>query len=201
MKAIVLLSELAALRRGEIRALRWRNVDLDNKRIAVLENYVYLDGFKNPKQDSIGVIPMADELRTVLLELKKVSSFLGFNQDDDFVIFNTRRGIPVAETTMLYGFHRALALIGIEDDSKAKKENRPPHPESQQARHLVLHSGRHGVATRLAEAIGERNAAKITRHKSPQAFMGYADHDTDETLELARKALSVTEIKENDEKA
>ncbi|MDR0473988.1 MAG: hypothetical protein LBH43_10010, partial [Treponema sp.] len=33
MKAIVLRSELAALRRGEIRALRWRNVDLDNKRI------------------------------------------------------------------------------------------------------------------------------------------------------------------------
>jgi len=102
---------------------------------------------------------------------------------------------------MLYGFHRALALIGIEDDSGAKKEKRSPHPGSQQARHLVLHSGRHGAATRLAEAIGERNAAKITRHKSSQAFMGYADHDTDESLELARKALSVTDKKENGEKA
>jgi integrase len=200
MKAIVLLSELAALRRGEIRALRWRNVDFDKKRIAVLENYVYQDGFKKPKQGSIGVIPMADELYTVLLELKKVSSFLGFNQDDDFVIFNTRRGVTVAESTMNRGFHRALALIGIEDDSKFKKENRPPHPGSQQARHLVLHSGRHGAATRLAEAIGSRNAAKITRHKSPQAFMGYADHDTDETLELARKALSVADKKENNGK-
>ena len=199
MKAIVLLSELAAMRRGEIRALRWRNVDLENKRIAVLENYVYLDGFKNPKQDSTGVIPMADELCAVLLELRKVSSFLGFDQDDDFVIYNSRRGIPVAETTMLFGFHRALALIGIEDDSVAKKENRPPHPGSQQARHLVLHSGRHGAATRLAETIGERNAAKITRHKSSQAFMGYADHDTDEALELARKALSVTGKKDEKE--
>jgi integrase len=158
-----------------------------------------LDGFKNPKQDSIGIILMTDGLRTILLELKKVSSFLGFDQDDDFVIFNTRRGVPVAESTILRGFHRALALIGIEDDSEFKKENRPPHPGSQRARHLVLHSGRHGAATRLAEAIGERNAAKITRHKSPQAFMGYADHDTVETLERARKALSVKD-KENEGK-
>jgi len=199
MKAIVLLSELAAMRRGEIRALRWRNVDLDNKRIAILENYVYLDGFKNPKQDSIGVIPMADELYLILLELKKVSTFLGFDRDDDFVIFNTSRRIPVAESTILRGFHRALALIGIEDDYEFKKEKRPPHPGSQQARHLVLHSGRHGAATRLAEIIGDRNAAKITRHKSPQAFMGYADHDTAETLEQARKALSVVS-KDNEEK-
>jgi len=120
-----------------------------------------------------------------------VSSFLGFNQDDDFVIFNTGQRIPVAESTILRGFHRALALIGIEDDSEFKKEKRLPHPGSQQARHLVLHSGRHGAATRLAEIMGPRNAAKITRHKSPQAFMGYADHDTDEILEQAQKALSL----------
>jgi len=37
------------------------------------------------------------------------------------------------------------------NDSRAKEEYRPPHPGSQQARHLVLHSGRHGAATRLAE--------------------------------------------------
>ena len=202
MKAIVLLSELAALRRGEIRALRWRNVDFDNKRIAVLENYVYLDGLKKPKQDSKGVVPMTDELCALLLELKRVSTILGFDREDDFVIFNTRRGVPVAESTIERGFHRALALIGIEDDCTAKKEERQPRPGSQQARHLVLHSGRHGAATRLAEAIGAQNAAKITRHKSPQAFSGYADHDTDETLEKARKALSVVEtiVETKDEK-
>jgi integrase len=81
----------------------------------------------------------------------------------------------------------------IEDDSKASKEGRAPKPGSQQARHLVLHSGRHGSATRLAELIGPRDAARITRHRSAQAFMGYADHDTDEALERARQALSVTD--------
>jgi integrase len=50
MKAVVLLSELAAMRRGEIRALRWRNVDFDSKLISVVENYVELDGLKSPKR-------------------------------------------------------------------------------------------------------------------------------------------------------
>jgi integrase len=197
MKTVVLLSELAAMRRGEIRALRWRNVDFHTKRIAVVENYVEQDGLKEPKRDSAGIVPMAEELAAVLVELKRVASVLKFDNDDDFVIFNTRRGIPVAESTIKRGFHRALALAGIEDDFMASKEKRPPHPGSQQARHLVLHSGRHGAATRLAEVIGHRNAAKVTRHRSPQAFMGYADHDTEEVLEKARKALSVTNTKNN----
>jgi integrase len=191
MKAVVLLSELAALRRGEIRALRWKSVNFDTKRIAIVENYVAMDGFKGPKRDSAGIVPMADELCAVLLELKRVAALFKFDNDEDFVIFNSRRGVPVAESTIKRGFHRALALIGIEDDSTASAEKRLPHPGSQQARRLVLHSGRHGAATRLAEVIGPRNAAKVTRHKSPQAFMGYADHDTDEALEKARKALSV----------
>jgi integrase len=196
MKAVVLLSELAAMRRGEIRALRWKNVNFDNNRISIVENYVELDGIKAPKRESTGIIPMADELAAILIELKKVAAILKFDNDEDFVIFNTRKGVPAAESTIKRGFRRILALIGIEDDSTAGKEERSPHPGSQQARRLVLHSGRHGAATRLAEAIGPQNAAKITRHKSAKAFMGYADHETEEIFEKARKALGMRETKE-----
>jgi integrase len=197
MKAIVLLSELAALRRGEIRALRWRSVHFDTKLIDIVENYTDMDGIKGPKRESAGVVPMADELDMILTELKRIAARLSFDKDDDFVIFNARRGVPVAESTIKRGFHRTLALIGIEDDSAASRENRPPHPGSQQARRLVLHSGRHGAATRLAEVIGPRDAAKVTRHRSAKAFKGYTDHDTDEALERARKALSVTDQAED----
>jgi integrase len=193
MKAIVLLSELAALRRGEIRALRWQSVHFNTKLIDIMENYTDMDGIKGPKLESIGVVPMADELGTILTELKQIALKLTFDKDDDFVIFNTSRGKPVAESTIKRGFHRALALIGIEDDSTASKEKRLPCPGSQQARRLVLHSGRHGAATRLAEAIGPRAAAKVTRHRSAKVFKDYTDHDTDEALERARKALSVTD--------
>ena len=141
------------------------------------------------------LVLMAEELYDILIELKKVSAILSYDKDDDFVIYNVKRKVPVSENTVKRGFRRTLSLIGIEDDAKAKEEKRPPKPGSQQARHLVLHSGRHGAATRLAEAIGSRNAAKITRHRSPQAFMGYSDHDTEEALEKARKALSVVDTK------
>jgi len=193
IKAVVLLSELAAMRRGEIRALRWGKVHFDTRLIDINENYTESDGIKDPKKDSFGVVPMADELYEVLTKLKKVSASLSYDQDNDFVIYNAKRRVPISENTIKRGFIRTLALIGIEDDWEAKKENRPPKLGSRQARHLVLHSGRHGAATRLAEAIGPRNAAKITRHRSPQAFMGYSDHDTPENLDKARKALSVVD--------
>lgn len=192
MKAIVLLSELAAMRRGEIRALRWRCVDFEKKLISIEENYTDADGFKPPKRESSGVVPMTTELETVLKDLYKKAFSLGWASPEDLVIFNVKRKEPIADVTMKRGFKRALALIGIEDDADAATEERPPKPGSQQARHLVLHSGRHGAATRLAESIGPRDAARITRHRSAQAFMGYSDHDTDEMLDKAREALSVT---------
>jgi integrase len=192
MKAVVLLSELAAMRRGEIRALRWRCVDFEKKLISIEENFTDADGLKAPKRESYGIVPMAKELETVLQKLRKVALSLGRAAPEDFVIYNVERGVPAAEVTLRRGFHRALALIGIEDDNTASKEGRPPKPGSQQARRLVLHSGRHGAATRLAESIGPRDAARITRHRSAQAFMGYSDHDTDEMLDKAREALSVT---------
>jgi integrase len=194
MKAVVLLSELAAMRRGEIRALHWYSVDFDRGVISVENNFVDSDGFKDPKRESAGIIPIADDLLPILIELKSCAFKLGRAKPEDFVIFNADPDVPAAEVTIRRGFHRALALIGIEDDSIASKEKRPPHPGSQQDRHLVLHSGRHGAATRMAESLGAQTAARITRHRSAQAFMGYADHDTDEMFAKAREALNVTDI-------
>jgi integrase len=193
-KAVVLLSELAAMRRGEIRALRWRCVNFDQKVISIEENFIDSDGFKEPKRESYGLVPIAKELETVLTDLKALATKLGRSEPEDFVIFNEKRGMPVAEVTMRRGFHRALALIGIEDDAEATEKGRPPKPGSQQARRLTLHSGRHGAATRLAEKVGPRDAAKITRHRSAQAFAGYSDHTTDELLDRAREALSVVTV-------
>ena len=86
MKAVVLLSELAAMRRGEIRALRWRCVDFDKKLITVEANYTDADGFKDPKRESYGVVPIANELETVLKTSQEGLSFeLGRAAPEDFV--------------------------------------------------------------------------------------------------------------------
>lgn len=194
MKAVVLLSLLAGLRRGEIRGLRWGAVDLEGKTLRIESNIVPLDEPKQPKADSFGTIPISDELAEVLKKLSKLAEKIGRRAPDEFVVFGAKPRKPIDPSTVRRGFRRALELIGIEDDAEAaKKEGRPPHPESQQGRRLVLHSGRHLTATRLAETIGSRAAARVTRHRSMAAFEGYASHDSKEALDRARDALNLGE--------
>jgi integrase len=176
MKAAVLLSELAGLRRGEIRGLRWRAVDLEDRVIHVEENIVPNDAPKGPKGGSAGTVPVSDDLLSVLEELRVLAFRLGRFGPEEYVIFNVEPGVPVAEITIKRGFERALELIGINDN--ARKD-----------RHLTLHSGRHFFATRLADEIGPRAAARLTRHRSAASFDRYAAHDSPEALERARDAM------------
>lgn len=176
MKTAVLLSELAGLRRGEIRGLRWQAVDLENRVIQVVENIVPNDAPKGPKGGSAGTVPISDDLLAVLEDLRVTAFKLGRFRPEEYVIFNLEPGVPVAEVTVKRGFERALALIGIDDDARKQ-------------RHLTLHSGRHFFATRLADEIGPRAAARLTRHRSAAAFDRYAAHDSPEALEKARDAM------------
>ena len=94
-----MLSELAAIRRGEIRALRWRSVNIDLGIISIEDNYVDSDGFKAPKRESAGVIPIADDLLKILIELQKCAEKIGRSKPEDFVIFNADPDVPAAEVT------------------------------------------------------------------------------------------------------
>ena len=56
-KAAILLALFAGLRRGEIRGLRWSDIDLKTKQIDVQHNVVRFDGDKAPKKDSTNESP------------------------------------------------------------------------------------------------------------------------------------------------
>lgn len=186
-KSAVLLSELAGLRRGEIRALKWGAVDLDRGRIEVVENYVPVDGTKKPKTGSVGTVPISEDLLPLLVELRDVAVRLGVNRPEDYVLIGSEPGTPINAITIARGYRRALQAIGITD-------------EQRKQRNLVPHSGRHGFATRLADEIGERAAARLTRHRTSTAFEGYAAHTSDEMIEKGRNALRLvkkTPDKEN----
>jgi len=177
-KAALLLSELAGLRRGEIRALTWGAVDLDRGRIEVVDNYVPVDGAKKPKTGSVGTVPISEDLSPVLQELKNIAHRLGLDGSDNYVLMGSRPDVPINEITIARGYRRALQAIGISDEERKR-------------RNLVPHSGRHGFATRLADAIGERAAARLTRHRTTTAFEGYAAHTSEELLEKGRQALKL----------
>ena len=66
----VLLSVMCGLRRGEVIALRWRNVDLDGKSIAIVESAEQTkDGvrYKEPKSGRARTIALSP---TVISELR-----------------------------------------------------------------------------------------------------------------------------------
>ena len=177
-KAALLLSELAGLRRGEIRALTWGAVDLDRGRIEVVDNYVPVDGAKKPKTGSVGAVPISEDLGPVLQELKNIAHRLKLDGPDNYVLMGARPDVPINEITIARGYRRALQAIGISDEERKR-------------RNLVPHSGRHGFATRLADEIGERAAARLTRHRTTTAFEGYAAHTSEELLEKGRQALKL----------
>lgn len=177
-KAAVLLSELAGLRRGEIRALKWGAVDFERGRIEVVDNYVPVDGAKKPKAGSVGTVPIAEDLQVVLEELKTLARDLKLDGPDYYVLMGARPDVPINEITIARGYKRALLAIGISEEERKR-------------RNLVPHSGRHGFATRLADEIGERAASRLTRHKTVAAFTGYASHTSEALLEKGRKALQI----------
>ncbi len=111
MKAIVLFSELAAMRRGEIRALRWRRVGFEKKLLSIGENYTDAGGFKAPKRESYGVVPITPELETALKDLHTKAFGIGWAAAHDLVVFDTKRKVPIADVTMKRGYKRALDLL------------------------------------------------------------------------------------------
>jgi len=192
IKAGVLLGHLCGMRAGEVRALCWKAIDFKLKRIEISENYVEGDGRKAPKRDSIGFVPLPDQLKLILDDLKRLSFKLGMFGLEKYVLFNIRNPKrPIAISTLEDGFTRCCEWIGIPDDPGYKKEGRRPIPGSRQDRHIVFHSGRHMAASLLAEAVGPELARKVTRHRTIAAFEGYSGHQTDEGMETARIALHI----------
>ena len=95
-KAAILLALFAGLRRGEIRGLRWGDIDLKTKQIDVQHNFVRFDGDKAPKKDSTGVLPLAPEIETILVDLQTLRDKLGYNKPEDFVLPGPLEKRPLA---------------------------------------------------------------------------------------------------------
>lgn len=58
------------LRNGELYALRWEHIDFNSKLIQVKEAWNNVDGFKSTKSGDERIVPIADDLISLLKELK-----------------------------------------------------------------------------------------------------------------------------------
>jgi len=177
-KLIVVLGALTGMRVGEMRALQWKNVDLQNGLIQVSSNYTNFDGIKPPKARSKRDVPISTALEGALLEARKIAQLLGAAEPNNFVLLNAADfHKPISDTTIKRAWLRVLRAIGI---SK----------EEQKARNLVVHGLRHLYATRLIDAgLTPIEAAKLTGHKVLSTLGRYSDHTQQETLRKSKQIL------------
>ena len=82
--ALFATAAYAGLRLGELRALRWRDVDFEKRLIHVRRSYVERDEGA-PKSGRVRSVPMIDQVATALDELSRRD---WFTADDDLVFCN-----------------------------------------------------------------------------------------------------------------
>jgi integrase len=115
-----LLAVMCGLRRGEICALRWRNVDLEGAQLSVIESVEQTSSglrFKSPKSGKgrkVALPPIVtDELRSHRARLAQELLKLGKRiSDDDFVVSHPDGSmLPPIHVSQQWGF--AIAKTGL----------------------------------------------------------------------------------------
>jgi integrase len=110
-RAMFLTAAMTGLRKGELIALRWRDVDWTAGRIRVRQNYVRGE-FGTPKsRRSTRSVPMADEVAGALERHFQQSRWQG---DDDLVYAHPLTGGPVPKANVTRRMRAALKAAGLD---------------------------------------------------------------------------------------
>jgi integrase len=115
-----LFAVLCGMRRGEIAALRWKNLDLDNKKIAVAESAeqthagVRLKPPKNGKGRSVTLSnTMVEELRAHRIEQAQQLLRLGTRLSDDTFVCALADGTPMQPNYITHAWTKLVARTGL----------------------------------------------------------------------------------------
>lgn len=172
-KLYVVLGLATAARRGELRALKWKNIDFERHLIQIKQNFIDVDGLKEPKAESEGVLPLATELEAILKEAWELATLIGNDNPEGYVLINSKDFSKPVSDSIDDAWPRVLRAIGISD-------------EERKARHLVFHGTRHHMATMLLNnGMSTHEVMEILRHKTERMTEHYGDHLTPETLDEA----------------
>jgi len=152
---VFLTAASTGMRRSEILALRWKNVNLDEQYINVVEAFKdnLLTEVGKPKWGQTRIVPIPKKLVTRLQELKDQSQF---TKDSDFV-FCYKDGTNLGGTWWSKHFRAACTAIGVIKDKKTLKENEDNNP-----RNLTPHSFRHTLNTLLRSSGHDSGKIRAT---------------------------------------
>jgi integrase len=159
--ALFLTAAYTGLRRGELLALRWSDIDWLAAKIRVRRAYVR-GGYTTPKsRRGSRAVPLAVRLAAEL-ELHFKRSI--YQADDDLVFPHPRTGHPLDPSKLARRFKAAL--------------------RAAQVRQVRLHDLRHTFGTRMAAAgVPLRTLQEWLGHQDIQTTMIYSDYQPDDRRE------------------
>jgi len=153
------------LRRGELRALRWSDVDFQKGEIRVCRGWDDREGEQEPKTDAgERAVPLAGVLRRVFLAHKLASGRSG-----EDLVFGRTATLPFTSST-----------VGIRARKAWKAAKLTP---------ITLHEARHSAASYLIEAgLNDLELMKMIGHTDPRTTkMIYGKLFPDSTQKVAAK--------------
>jgi integrase len=172
--AIYLTAAFTGLRRGELLALRWRDVDFSNQVVRVRASYA--DGaLTTPKSGKVRSVPMAPDVAGALAKLGQRESWT----DDDDLVFVGQSGSYLDGRALRRRYDAALKRAGL--------------------RKLRFHDLRHTFGTRMIGKADIRRVQEWMGHADIQTtmkYLHYAPREGDAALvaEAFRDAASVQPV-------
>jgi len=149
--AIYNVAAYAGLRLGELRALRWRDVDFAKRLIHVRRAFTQ-KAEEVPKSGRARAVPMIDQVLVVLDELSRRDRFTG----DDDLVFVVPDGGHLEDSALRRRFYAALQAAGI--------------------KHLRFHDLRHSFGTLAVQVFPLSDVKAYMGHADIATTMIYVHH-------------------------
>jgi integrase len=166
---LYLTAAMTGLRQGELLGLRWRDVDLDARKVRVVSPFVRGE-FGDPKSAGSGrSVPMAERVAVALSELRGRSYYA---QDRDLVFCHPETGKPLDRSKLVRRFKQAL--------------------DRAEVHHITFHEVRHTFGTRMAAAgTPMRTLQQWMGHADSKTTQIYAHHQpSDQEADAVDRAFA-----------
>lgn len=192
---LCILGLSTGLRIGELSALRWSDINFEEKLLTVERTYVYLhdvknhqmkDEFHSPKtKNSCRTIRLLDSTLSLLVTHKKKQEKEKLAAKDSWcpveggedLIFTTKTGGPVRGLNVAETLNNYVKKINKREELNAAKEQREP----EYFERITPHTLRHTFATRAFESgIPPKVVQQILGHSSLEMTMDLYTHVTED---------------------
>ena len=156
--AIYVTAAFAGLRMGELRALRWQDVDFAKRLVHIRRNFT-ADAFGPPKSLRVRSVPMSDPVARVLDGLSRRDGDTG----PEDLVFSPGFRVPFHNDTARKRFYAALEAAGL---GRPRAKDDP----------IVFHDLRHTFGTLAVQAFALSDVKAMMGHADISTTMIYVHH-------------------------